>query len=239
MQKKRINHHQCFSRNEQGTDYFIGDVHGHYDLLLNELHKSGFNADSGDRVFSVGDLINRGSQSDACLELLLKPWFFAVIGNHEDMFLTLRTNPSIINSLIRVGGEWLLELEKTPEKLTFLMAIVYAKMHLAITITTPYGNIGLTHAQAPDDWLDITQNNLPEDQQDLLFWSSEKFNRPKSLERPIKNIDITVHGHTNSENIVVKQNQVWIDTLRCSKKITVITAKQLFELKGATNACRC
>lgn len=236
MLKKRINYHQRFFRNEHGTDFFVGDVHGHYDLLLTKLTEAGFKENTDDRVFSVGDLINRGNKSIDCLELLLKPWFFAVIGNHEDMFLTLKTNPSIINSLVRAGGEWLLETEKTPDKLNFLMAIVYAKMYLAITVQTPFGNIGLTHAQAPDDWLDIAKNILPEKQQDLLFWSSEKFNRPKSLERPIKNIDLTVHGHTNSETVVVKQNQIWIDTLRCSKQITVLTAKQLFNIKECNNA---
>ena len=234
MLKKRINYHQRFSRNERGTDYFVGDVHGHYDLLLTALTKAGFKENT-DRVFSVGDLINRGDKPIACLELLLKPWFFAVIGNHEDMLLSLKDNPAVINSLVTVGGDWLLELEKNPKKLTFLMAIVYTKMNLAITVETSLGNIGLTHAQAPDDWLEITDSVLPDEQQDLLFWSSEKFNRPKSLEQPIKNIDVTVHGHTNSEAVVVKQNQIWIDTLRCSKQITVLTVEQLFKLKQVHN----
>jgi len=236
MPKKRINYHQHFSVNEKGTDYFIGDVHGHYDVLMKSLACAGFNADNGDRVFSVGDLINRGDKSAECLHLLLEPWFFAVMGNHEDMLLDLRVNPELIDTLLNIGGQWLLQLENTDKQLTFFMAIVYAKMHLAITIETPYGNIGLTHAQAPDDWHDIIHSDLPDDQQDLLFWSSEKFNRPKSLEQAISNIDLTVHGHTNSQNVVVKQNQVWIDTLRCSNEITVLTAKQLFELKGANNA---
>lgn len=236
MMKKRINYHRLFSRNERGTDYFVGDVHGHYSLLINQLNRSGFDPDSGDRLFSVGDLINRGDESKSCLELLLKPWFFSVIGNHEDLLLTLRTNPSIINTLLKVGGDWLLEIGENSEELAFLMALVYAKMYLAITIETVNGNIGLTHAQAPDDWFDVTQTILPDDEQDILFWSSEKFNRPNPLDRAIKNIDLTVHGHTNTKNIVVKQNQVWIDTLRCSNKITVLTAKQLFELKDVNNA---
>lgn len=231
MLKKRINYHQRFLWNEHGIDYFVGDVHGHYDLLISELQSLGFNTDSGDRLFSVGDLINRGNKSEECLNLLLKPWFFAVIGNHEDMLLSIKDNPSLVGSLVTVGGQWLLDLGFPSRKLTFLLALVYTKMHLAITVETPNGNIGLTHAQAPDDWLEITDAVLSEKEQDLLFWSSEKFNRPKSLERPIKNIGVTVHGHTNSECVVVKQNQIWIDTLRCTKKITILTADQLFKLK--------
>lgn len=235
MLKKLVNYHQHFSRNEIGTDYFVGDVHGHYDLLMISLKEAGFSPDKGDRVFSLGDLINRGNNSSACLDLLLKPWFFAVIGNHEDMLLSLRTNPAVMNSLVEVGGNWLLEYIDQPSKLQFFMAIIYAKMFLAFTVETHLGNIGLTHAEAPDDWLSITKETLNTQEQYNLFWSFEKYNRPDSLSTTIKNIDVTLHGHTNSENIVIKQNQLWIDTLRCTKKITVLTAEQIFKYVGGHN----
>ena len=48
------------------------------------------------------------------------------------------------------------------------------------------------------------------------------------LSRPIKNIDLVVHGHTNSEQVICKKNQIWIDTLRETTKLTILTAEQLF-----------
>jgi serine/threonine protein phosphatase 1 len=72
--------------NCQGKDYVVGDLHGCYDLLQRVLGEVGFDT-TRDRLFSVGDLIDRGPDSLKCLELLAVPWFYAVKGNHEDMML--------------------------------------------------------------------------------------------------------------------------------------------------------
>ncbi|MGL9724118.1 metallophosphoesterase [Sodalis sp. (in: enterobacteria)] len=40
---------------------------------------------SGIRRSYLGDLIDRGPQSEACLPLLENPWFRSVRGNHEQM----------------------------------------------------------------------------------------------------------------------------------------------------------
>jgi serine/threonine protein phosphatase 1 len=67
-----------------GKDYVIGDLHGCYSLLERLLDAVKFDY-VYDRLFSVGDMIDRGPDSLRCLELLTKPWFFAVQGNHELM----------------------------------------------------------------------------------------------------------------------------------------------------------
>jgi serine/threonine protein phosphatase 1 len=72
--------------NCHGKDYVVGDLHGCYDLLQRVLDEVSFNK-THDRLFSVGDLIDRGPDSLACLQLLAEPWFFAVKGNHEDLML--------------------------------------------------------------------------------------------------------------------------------------------------------
>lgn len=38
-----------------------------------------------DRLFSVGDLVDRGEHAIDALALLDFPWFFAVKGNHEEV----------------------------------------------------------------------------------------------------------------------------------------------------------
>jgi serine/threonine protein phosphatase 1 len=70
--------------NTVGKDYFVGDIHGCYEQLMEALVKIKFNPDV-DRLISVGDLVDRGADSVKCLNLLKEPWFHAVSGNHEDM----------------------------------------------------------------------------------------------------------------------------------------------------------
>jgi serine/threonine protein phosphatase 1 len=72
--------------NSRGKDYVVGDLHGCFDLLQRVLNEVDFD-EARDRLFSVGDLIDRGPDSLKCLQLLAEPWFYAVMGNHEDMML--------------------------------------------------------------------------------------------------------------------------------------------------------
>lgn len=72
--------------NIHGKDYVLGDLHGCYGLLERLLDAVSFDRNK-DRLFSVGDLIDRGPESFRCLELLAEPWFYAVMGNHECMML--------------------------------------------------------------------------------------------------------------------------------------------------------
>ena len=72
--------------NPDGRDFVLGDLHGTTDLLRALMEHVTFDPDK-DRLFSVGDLIDRGEDSPGGLALLLEPWFHAVIGNHEDMLI--------------------------------------------------------------------------------------------------------------------------------------------------------
>lgn len=72
--------------NQQGKDYVVGDLHGCLELLQRLLDAVQFDP-AQDRLFSVGDLIDRGPNSMRCLQFLSEPWFYAVKGNHEQMLL--------------------------------------------------------------------------------------------------------------------------------------------------------
>lgn len=69
--------------NDLGRDFIIGDIHGQYLRLLLLLEGVRFNPDKGDRLFSVGDIVDRGPHSLEMLALLSYPWFHAAKGNHE------------------------------------------------------------------------------------------------------------------------------------------------------------
>ena len=66
-------------RNERGRDFAVGDVHGHFSRLQEGLDRLGFDP-ARDRLFSVGDLVDRGPENEAALEWLAQPWFHAVQG---------------------------------------------------------------------------------------------------------------------------------------------------------------
>lgn len=104
--------------NTLGKDYVIGDLHGCYHLLERLLTEVQFNP-TQDRLFAVGDLIDRGPESLRCLQLLQEPWFFAVMGNHEQMLLEFflsyifERNPATLDhynahDLLANGGDWII-----------------------------------------------------------------------------------------------------------------------------------
>lgn len=104
------------------SGYIVGDLHGCRDLLEIELDRVGFDQ-SRDRLFSVGDLADRGPDSLGCLRLLLEPWFFAVRGNHEDMMLGYVYEPVMpyesrqnARQFFRCGGGWVENLSLEGEK---------------------------------------------------------------------------------------------------------------------------
>lgn len=109
-------------KNEKGRDFIVGDIHGCYAEFLGALKKVSFNA-TADRVFSVGDIIDRGPQSFKCLSLLTQPWFHAVVGNHEAMLLNwLNIRDSDYHaphSFHLNGGAWVDEL--TPKQRQLLL----------------------------------------------------------------------------------------------------------------------
>ncbi len=99
--------------NLQGKDYVVGDLHGCYGLLEQLLEQARFDT-ACDRLFSVGDLIDRGSESFRCLQLLAEPWFYAVQGNHELMLLEFLASGLLGNleeddepEFFLNGGEWI------------------------------------------------------------------------------------------------------------------------------------
>ena len=72
--------------NLQGRDFIVGDLHGHPDVLRRLMDHVGFDYDT-DRLFSVGDLVDRGPNCAGALDLLDAPWFYPVLGNHDAMLL--------------------------------------------------------------------------------------------------------------------------------------------------------
>lgn len=72
------------------TTYAVGDIQGCHDELRRLLDLVKFSPDT-DRLWCVGDMVNRGPESLASLRFLrsLGPAFTGVLGNHDLHFLAL------------------------------------------------------------------------------------------------------------------------------------------------------
>ena len=67
-------------------DYCISDIHGHYDLFCRLLDKIRFSG--GDKIYVLGDIIDKGPDSIRLAKLLFSmPNVYCIAGNHEYDFL--------------------------------------------------------------------------------------------------------------------------------------------------------
>lgn len=135
-----------FHRNEHGQDYVVGDIHGEFDKLKEQLSRLNFDR-SQDRLFSVGDLVDRGPHSPRALEWLKQPWFHAVLGNHESMCVASEGDKAMLEWWTGMnGGEWWLKLDSAQRR-AFLQA--FRQLPLAIEVETRDGLVGIVHADVP------------------------------------------------------------------------------------------
>jgi len=204
-----------FSKNEKGRDFIIGDIHGCFSDVMNELIDIDFDG-TKDRLFSVGDLVDRGPESEVSLEWLAAPWFHAVIGNHEQMAI-MHQKGCIDNRLYSAnGGAWF--MSKTEhQKATFANA--FNDLPLAIEIETDAGLIGIIHAECPySDWEVLRNNaeNLPEFALDCALWNREKIKTRNNSK--IANIHILYVGHTPMAEPCQLGNVRYIDTMGWRKE---------------------
>lgn len=200
--------HKFFSKNTKGRDFFVGDIHGMYSTFMYALEKVDFNFEL-DRVFSVGDLIDRGNESFKCLLLSNEKWFIPVLGNHEKFVIDTKDNDSYARRVWRSnGGEWFEHLSDN-EKVLSKKAIL-ENFYLTLSVETAIGIIGVVHAQYPLDNWPITHDEYSKEIITELLWGRDVCRGGQS--RGIKNIDFLIAGHTPMQNIKLDGNLIYIDT---------------------------
>lgn len=141
-----------FPMNTRGRDLAVGDIHGYFTLLQLTLRRVGFDPQH-DRLFSVGDLTDRGPESGQALQWLTSPWFHPVCGNHDDY--VCRWQSCDTHNWIQNGGGWFQSLSQS-ERDDF--ASRYRELPIAIEVETPAGPVGLLHADCPfPSWLTLME----------------------------------------------------------------------------------
>ena len=208
-----------FSKNEAGTDYIVGDIHGCYTLLMNQLKEIRFDK-ANDRLFSVGDLVDRGPESYNCLSLPYEPWFYAVRGNHEilmhDALHGINQGLWFVN-----GGAWCASHDLND--LRILVDDVMGRLPLAIELETETGTVGIIHADCTSGvWGDFDA------QRDV--WDRSRLERETRDYKPVAGVDRLIVGHTITPKIKGRDNVIYIDTgAFYTQKLTIIRADERFD----------
>jgi serine/threonine protein phosphatase 1 len=196
---------QRFGPNRLGRDIAVGDVHGHFTRLENTLRAVRFDP-SRDRLFSVGDLVDRGPEPLMALDWLRQPWFHAVRGNHEDYAIRYRCVDT--ENWVMNGGAW---FQVLPADQQALIARTFAALPFAMEIDTAAGPVGILHADCPSrDWRELDQALARRSGRDTCIWSRRRITDGDT--DPIEGIRALVVGHTPVRAPVTLGNVHYIDT---------------------------
>lgn len=242
-----------FARNPLGRDLIVGDVHGHFTRLSAALATVGFDP-YRDRLFSVGDLVDRGPESDQALDWLAQPWFHAVSGNHEDMAIRwprgqnvggvwVRNMPA--GHYVQNGGAW---NTSNPPEVSADFAAAFAALPVAIELETEAGLVGIVHADVPGgDWVEFVATLAAGGARgasaiDKAQWSRARIDAHLSgfPTSPVAGVRAVVAGHTPVDAPTTAANVHYIDTKgwRPPGHFTLLDANTLLPAEPSRPALR-
>jgi len=177
------------------SNYICGDIHGCFDLLELELDKIGFNR-SVDHLYTTGDIIDRGPNSESCLDYLNEDWFHSILGNHEDMFLQVHYGTWNAENYVYNGGSWAFRLKNNVD---------YIKAFEALPLTRLVGDIGIVHSKIPKG---IPFRQAHEISRKQILWSRD-WNKVSYITEGASSIYI---GHTIVDQPYIEGNYKFMDT---------------------------
>ncbi|WP_462146385.1 metallophosphoesterase [Pseudoalteromonas gelatinilytica] len=215
-------------KNELGNDFAIGDIHGNLDVLFSLLENESFDFDH-DRLFALGDIIDRGDNSEGCIALLNEKWFFSVLGNHEALFLKQVEENDFTLIVNNIGNEWLRKWQNKKGQLAQWATDIRKKMPLTITLNYPGCTIGLVHAKAPESWPIGSEKRVSLAQHHEEIWDRTEFYNRKEL-TPYRSTGIVLMGHNPVKKVTLNGNRIWLDTNHSSDHLSIVKVGQLVEL---------
>ena len=220
-----------FEKNTTGSDYVVGDIHGCFHLLRRLLTQVNFNPEI-DRLFSVGDLIDRGPHSEEVLEWLDYPWFHPIYANHEHILVTSfeelqnqRSGSAMTATHLTNGGAWF-QLLETEQQCEYAQRL--SQLPWGIEIEVEGGiTVGLVHAEVPyDDWSTFKERlknpEKPEVTSSLIYvpnvlerkalWSKDIIRGQDPLFKGVANIHMVCVGHKIVPAPIYRYNVLYLDT---------------------------
>ena len=207
--------------NTAGRDFVVGDLHGCVDALRYLLREIVFDS-ACDRLFSVGDLIDRGSQSEEALALLDKPWFFPVLGNHEEALCLVAEGIMRRSVWQGLGGDW---ADTLPDSVLRAYARRLRTLPLVRVVGSGARRFNVLHAEffGDDAALDVGVFGARVRQQ--LLWGRELALGSGVAEQQA-GLSPTYCGHTPMREMGRIGAQIFIDTgaFAATGKLTITEA---------------
>jgi len=207
--------------NQAGRDFICSDIHGHFSLLEDHLRQVQFDT-TKDRLFCLGDLIDRGIESPLVLDYLSKPWFYSILGNHELMLIDAfeSDDDQVKQQWYRWGGEWASNLDRE-ELGRYYEALVGLPMAIELDLINGL-TIGLVHAELPLNcsWEDVAttvskkgrnDNRTSSSLIDGMLWGNGDIYHRAGHIKPVEDIDHVFHGHTILSTITTYANRTFMD----------------------------
>lgn len=200
-----------FSLNQLGRDFVSGDIHGEFHLLEAELERLKFDP-ARDRLFCVGDLVDRGKNSLAALEWLAKPWFHTCRGNHDNFVHSAPGNVDELSWWVAVnGGDWWLEVDEATQ---WRFMETFAELPMLLEVETEQGLVGIVHADVPCNmsWAQFARRIENGDQAvfEYALWSRGR--AQEVCTTPVEGVYRVYCGHTVFDVPKQVANVYFIDT---------------------------
>lgn len=217
--------------NTRGRDIVVGDIHGEFRQLKQSLQKVGFDKNI-DRIISVGDLVDKGEDSESAFKWLDMDYFFPVFGNHDAQFAFIDHSDLFKENISCYPVDpWFADYSQ--DKLRRMAKFFMSRFYPAAQVQTQNGLVGFTHAATPIgmEWSEIVHRLNAKDY-DLLHYCMWNRDIPKEIIRNLKDgVEMTnerqqevsvpglkhiFHGHTPSRDHLYRQystgNRYYIDT---------------------------
>lgn len=198
----------------KGKLWAVGDIHGCYNLLMTRLKEISFDFEN-DLLVAVGDLVDRGTQNIQCIELLSKPWFTSVRGNHEDLCIGGLHNESYKRCHVDNGGEWFYMLDG---QAMYNIAKTFAELPVVLEISHNGKKFGFVHGHIEqNNWDEFKETFTQEpatfrDPSELAMWGRERLNDENQQYTHVSGVDAVIMGHTVTQKPCKRDNCYWIDT---------------------------
>ena len=197
--------HLQWRANETGADWIVGDVHGCFTHLAQALASARFN-EATDRLFSVGDLVDRGPNSEDALEWIDSGRITAAVaGNHEHL---MRASLASVHggeqpedvaageTWMLNGGAWWFQRTRGEAEIQRWIAVLNA-LPAAITIGAGNSAIGIIHAQpGAATWAESIAEIERDDEGGALARARAAWSRQREREAPDSEIGETTESWT-------------------------------------------
>lgn len=201
---------KSYHANKEGRDLIVGDIHGEFKKLKIALNSIGFDI-SKDRLFSVGDLCDRGLHSEDLLHWMNYNWFIPVMGNHELMILNHFYGYLDEDYMKRIKADWFISLKKEDKE---KIVSYFNRLPIGIEIIKEKSKIGIVHAMCPVNSWELFKQTISSssiEKREMASKAMWSFTSETEIQY-VYDVEAIVVGHNTVKDFCIRENTYMLDT---------------------------